>query len=647
MRDHQFAAVLLSVILAVPLFQANAAREPSDQLKIAQMRGEVFVCLRNACEPASLGQVVEVGRLVKTGARGWALLKTSDKDTFELRENSRMMVDQLKSNNTRLSVLLGRVKARVHAAFFQRKRVSFATPAGVMAVRGTELLIDVNNSGHTGLDVLYGRVDMVNPDSGKVDSVFIQGEAGRMKPSPDYLQQLAQAPQQQEKKEGLGPQQPGGPGGEQEEGGPGEGQGPGDEGEGQGKPKDQLAEGQPGGPGGDEGEGPKEGAGPGGPGPGPFLGGEDEGGFQQFQGLGEVAERGELNPEAFAEAFGGQQGMQNFMVHRQESQEAAFHFVKNESAAAAEVVQVARENDLASGRTSRDYHGNLVRVEQRIFRPADNKIQFVNMVKRDTYQYKGFFDYKTPDGSAGATGKRFDSFEADIVFDRGLPANLGDWPSFFSDNGDSMKVLEVNAKISNGTDFLKWNALYNKAKDEVGGTVCGGATSNFGVDCFMKTSLGFTDGLPNGSVLGEWQVKDCDSSTCAGLTEEKNEGPNGDLWNSLETPINVITEVADTGNFLAPGNSADLWLLEESYVIGTGGNILNIDAILESDIVDPFTFMRTVAAQSVITVKASTYNKTTNAGTTFFRKGNIDLVIIPDLGVDLVQKFAAHLGDSL
>ncbi len=48
-------------------------------------------------------------------------------------------------------------------------------------------------------------------------------------------------------------------------------------------------------------------------------------------------------------------------------------------------LNVVKESDLEAGRTMSDVHGNVVRVDQRMVRPDGRTIQFMNLVKRPTY----------------------------------------------------------------------------------------------------------------------------------------------------------------------------------------------------------------------------------------------------------------------
>ena len=101
---------------------------------------------------------------------------------------------------------------------------------------------------------------------------------------------------------------------------------------------------------------------------------------------------------------------------------------------AALVTQI-REDDFAVGRTMKDVHGNIARIDQRLSRPDPSTIQFINLVKRDAYTYKGKFTY------AGPSGPRYDYLEYRVQFNMGLPDNVMDWPAFVVANGDSLETI--------------------------------------------------------------------------------------------------------------------------------------------------------------------------------------------------------------
>src|SRR3989338_11010097 len=154
-----------------------AAPASKDQLQIASIQGtgEVKVCRGSECSAAKAGQVLEVGETIQVASNAKAILRAG-KDTFELRANSKLLVDRVGKRDSKLNLQLGTLKAKVMGSLFGRKSVSVVTPVNVMAVRGTEFICTVSEGGDVRLEVLYGRVDFINVESGKREDSFIQGE---------------------------------------------------------------------------------------------------------------------------------------------------------------------------------------------------------------------------------------------------------------------------------------------------------------------------------------------------------------------------------------------------------------------------------------------------------------------------------------
>lgn len=605
MIKHSLVAAAFFSTLGIST-AAAAARTP-DQMRAVQIRGDVQVCDRsNTCNTAQEGQVLNQGDIIKVGSEGRAKLKYGDKDTFEIRERSRVLIDNLTPRGSRLELFIGTLKAKVKSGLFSRRDVSVVTPVGVMAVRGTEFMAQADPSGNVQMDVLYGQVDLMGFDGGRKDS-FIQGESGN-----------AQG-------EGYGDYDGGG------------NQGGGDFGGGQGE-----------GQGGDQGQGGQEGQGG-----GQDRRGGDTGGRRGGGDTGPV-KRGGISNDSFAEGFGGAEGFNAYNNARNDSNNRAQDFAGNEKAAVDNVVNSVREDDLTSGRTLIDHHGNLVRVEQRLQRPDSSTLQFVNFVKRDEYTYKGFVGF---DPGSSATGARKDYIKATVTFNKDLPESIADWPAFFSENSDTLKVKAMNAELANGIestakDYIKFNTAYNSVKDEVGGAECTGEIA-LGNGCFQETLIGFVKGTDT----GEWRVSDCKSSNCGTQVNETDklhggdvaDGGNGsgDAFARAAAPINVEKENSDTLNLITPSNSAaEMWLLTESFGIDNGGVTLNVNSILGSNITDPFAFLKSIGVQTIMSVRTSAGGAYTTTNV-FKNKGNIDLVIIPDLMVDMVQKYAGQLAGGI
>ena len=85
-----------------------------------------------------------------------------------------------------------------------------------------------------------------------------------------------------------------------------------------------------------------------------------------------------------------------------------------------------KESDLEAGRTLRDIHGNVVRVDQRMMRPYADEIQIINMVKRPVYNNAGGnsankgFDYN----GAKSVADRLDYMQLTMNFDKDLPQRI-------------------------------------------------------------------------------------------------------------------------------------------------------------------------------------------------------------------------------
>ncbi|MFC1522801.1 FecR domain-containing protein [Elusimicrobiota bacterium] len=609
MRINQI--IIVGVIACIPMMGHAAARrsDASHALRIVYLRNAVQICdTKGACSKARLGQILTTGEKVKVGSRSKAILR-SGKDTIELRHNTTMVVDHFAKKKTSFNLLVGTLKAKIRGMWFGRKQVSIITPVSVMAVRGTGFMCTVSPSGAAEIQVFDGRVDVLNKFTGKRMLNVIQGESGKFSTATTQAKE-GDADTAQEGMRGDDIRQDG-PGMEDQQE------------DRQSDDQDQETQDQ-----------------------------QQPGDDEQKKQHGEVflqQEQGELSQDGFEEAFGGEEGFNDFQNARDDNIRDVQGFEQDQSAIG-NVVQVVRENDLASGRTLVDIHGNLTRVEQRLFRPSGDTIQFVNLIKRDGYSYHGFFGY------SGSGGGRRDILQSTIQFDRSLPENIGEWPSFFADNASDLKILSASMKASNTRDFMLSETAYNPTKNEIGGTICGDGQI-YRTNCFQRIFVGYTDTVNN----VKYQVKNCDhtsgsTSVCVGgevgnsnIDIDGSDG--GDLWATIAQPVKLIAKAAETD--AGPSSVGDtLWILTESYALNNSGSILNINTILDGEITEPFAYMRTLAGESIFTVRHSlsgAYNKDTNSGTSFFTgtRSNIDLLIIPDLMVDLVQKYAIHLADQL
>lgn len=109
-----------------------------------------------------------------------------------------------------------------------------------------------------------------------------------------------------------------------------------------------------------------------------------------------------------------------------------------------------KNEDLMSGRTLTDVHGNLVRVEQLFRKKGTHSLQIINLTQRE-------------DGLA--------YFDLTMKYNQELPANYSGWADFFVDN-DDFKLLEQDAQFgtkrkTGPDDSFRWLGTYNANTDEL------------------------------------------------------------------------------------------------------------------------------------------------------------------------------------
>ncbi|MDD5067938.1 MAG: FecR family protein [bacterium] len=128
-----------------------------------------------------------------------------------------------------------------------------------------------------------------------------------------------------------------------------------------------------------------------------------------------------------------------------------------------------KSDDLTAGRTLRDIHGNVVRVEQ-MFRKKDKlSFQILNITKR-------------ADGIA--------YFDFTAIFNKELPDNFKNWGEFFQQDDVEMSRREIimGAKKAAGEDVFKWTGEYDPVADKfkdsytVNGKAYTSKTGNFDED---------------------------------------------------------------------------------------------------------------------------------------------------------------------
>lgn len=320
------------------------------------------------------------------------------------------------------------------------------------------------------------------------------------------------------------------------------------------------------------------------------------------------------------------------------------------------VVQV-RESDLEAGRTLRDIHGNLVRVDQRMMRPDSSSLQIINLVKRPDYNYahSGQFQY-----NGGPVPNRLDSLQARMEFNANLPENLADWPGFFA--GDNVKPKMASLVMANQTDkndifVVATLAKYDSVKDELVND--SKVLNNSGLPSFSDAVV-YTGNLSNevsaamdklntlvsGKIVGQsgGTVKDNSGNLMYGLYWASND-PLRNYYDVSGDPKMYQYE-ADPFKIGQTGTS--IWLARENYVIDNGGGIRSVKDFTSSSS-DPFSILKNTAGETIwyvksdINVAQNGFNRVSTAD--HFTGKNIDLVVLPDLGVAAVQRMLSAINE--
>ena len=267
-----------------------------------------------------------------------------------------------------------------------------------------------------------------------------------------------------------------------------------------------------------------------------------------------------------------------------------------------------KEADFATGRTLKDIHGNLVRVEQHLLRPDSQTLQFLNLTKRDSYVYGGKFNYSGPSGS------RLDVLETKIIFNKSLPEQITKWPGFIAGQDENtFYPQEVYCRMTNQTDKIEYIGVSKEAgeKDEEGNI------------------------LTERSIVGKTKINDWTVNPIydAGDTDISADGEaNGDLWATNISPKIKLDKAGESSKYVH--------LFSEVYGINNDGKLLNLNNFTSTS-ENPFTVLKEIAVENILSVREGN----TITSSDFFAKGNIDLVVTPDIVVSIAQKLATEAGN--
>lgn len=283
--------------------------------------------------------------------------------------------------------------------------------------------------------------------------------------------------------------------------------------------------------------------------------------------------------------------------------------IKTDINTAREITNEIKEADLSSGRTLRDVHGNLVRVEQHLIRPDSRTLEILNLTKRSEYRYSDRQRW----GFTAPSGSRLDIMDVTIKMNMGLPEQITEWPSYISSKSDDMHPETINVKMSNQTDEMNFSGVW---------TLKGQAD--------QKGKVLDEDGMVFNTYINGWKVDDTYDSAEEGKTGDG--GDSGELWSWAISPDIKITKDGEADKFIR--------IYNEAYGINNDGKILNINDFISGS-ENPFAVLKQVAAEQIVFVR------NLNDNTSFLNRGNLDLVYTPDLAITVVQKLATQAGELM
>lgn len=305
--------------------------------------------------------------------------------------------------------------------------------------------------------------------------------------------------------------------------------------------------------------------------------------------------------------------------------------IKVELRSTQDTIQQKKDSDSVTGRTMRDYHGNLVRVEQHLLRPDSKTIQFINITKRDNYNYRGVM-------GVPSSGARLDTIETRVSFTEPLPERYSRWPNFFSDaeDSDTFRTDRWEIRISNQHDAIRILNLWDPVEDG-----------------FADPEMRFISGR-EGETYGEWIV-DMDTPD----EFDAGEGIGFDNESSMAWMISPKLRVYRPGDTL--DSMENLRLGFEGWFINNDGRLVDVDSLSGGN---PFDTIKRIAIElagvvrygfeesyildSGVEVDSDKRQHREAAlegfavAKDFFEK-NFDIVITPDFLYNVLEEMASNL----
>ncbi len=305
---------------------------------------------------------------------------------------------------------------------------------------------------------------------------------------------------------------------------------------------------------------------------------------------------------------------------------------------AQDTVEQKRETDTSTGRTLRDYHGNLVRVEQHLMRPASNTLHFINITKRDNYRYRrGNFGVES-------SGSRLDYVETKIEFNRRIPERMSGWFKFIDKISDSdekdFHPTKQTIRFSNREDSIVMESEWDYKEDDMAEPDITFISRKYGEWKPKKDPEGETieigDGIfrdPEDDRISFWSISPGLTIVQGGKEKIIRLGMEGWLINNEGRLFSVKDiETGDINPFQAMRRIAfqlsfmPRYGFTEDYILG--GDDISPDEEISIDSDNPKN--RRLALEG--------FNKATD-----FFSNNIDIVATPDVMFNVLEEIAKNV----
>ena len=170
-----FVVLFLSVVGLGPAQEPDtvSVNAPFAGATISQWKGNIHLSLPGQSPSApAIGETIPPGTVLETG-RGKLLLQLTDGSQVLVGAHTRLTVQQpAPTDRGYFQLLLGRIRATITKRTGGAPPFELGTPSAVIAVRGTQFEVEVNQRQETEVDVLEGVVEVIGRHSGK--SVFVQ-----------------------------------------------------------------------------------------------------------------------------------------------------------------------------------------------------------------------------------------------------------------------------------------------------------------------------------------------------------------------------------------------------------------------------------------------------------------------------------------